>query len=73
MRRRKAWQVPEADAISLLQHIEEKIRASGIDARDRDVLIRLRSIIEADLAETAGAKPPTIAGPSGTSAPDPAG
>ena len=42
--------MPEEDARSLLQQIEERIRASDIEVEHRDVLIRLRSLIEEDLA-----------------------
>jgi hypothetical protein len=34
----------------LLRQIEERIRSSEIDVQHRDVLIRLRSLIEEDLA-----------------------
>ena len=51
MRSGKCWTLDQAEAISLLQQIEQKISASDIDVRHRDVLIRLRSIIESDLSE----------------------
>ena len=40
----------EDDARSMLQQIEERIRSSDIEVEHRDVLIRLRSLIEEDLA-----------------------
>jgi len=39
----------EADVLSMLGLIEEKIRFQKIDARHRDVLIRLREMLENDL------------------------
>jgi len=53
-RKRKLWTLPEPEARSMLQQIEEKIRAGNIDVRHRDVLVRLRSIIEDDLVSDAG-------------------
>jgi len=49
---RKARQgstMPEEDARSMLTMIEERIRASDIRVEHRDVLIRLRAMIEDDL------------------------
>ncbi len=43
--------MPEEDARSMLRLIEERIRSSGIQVQHRDVLIRLRAMIEDDLAE----------------------
>jgi hypothetical protein len=43
--------MPEEDMRSLLRLIEEKVRSSVIEVRHRDALIRLRSILESDLAE----------------------
>ena len=42
---------------SLLRLIEEKVRSSEIEVRHRDALIRLRSILESDLAELAKQRP----------------
>jgi hypothetical protein len=39
----------EDDARSMLHQIEERIRSSEIEVQHRDVLIRLRSLIEEDL------------------------
>jgi hypothetical protein len=49
MRKIRGWIMPNDDARSLLQTIEERIRSSEIDVQHRDVLIRLRSMIEEDL------------------------
>jgi hypothetical protein len=42
--------MPEGDARSLLQQIEERIRSSAIQVEHRDVLVRLRALLEDDLA-----------------------
>jgi len=42
--------MPEEDACSMLRRIEERIRASDIQVEHRYVLIRLRDMIESDLA-----------------------
>ena len=41
--------MPDEDARSLLLQIEERIGSSEIEVQHRDVLIRLRSLIEEDL------------------------
>ena len=46
---RSGWTMPEDDARSMLLEIEERIKASNIEVRHRDALIRLRAIIEEDL------------------------
>jgi hypothetical protein len=45
--------MPAEDMRSMLQLIQEKISSSEIEARHRDVLIRLQSILESDLATLA--------------------
>jgi hypothetical protein len=45
----RGWFMPEADMLSMLRLIDEKIRSPKIDIRHRDVLIRLREIFENDL------------------------
>ena len=50
---RRGWTMPEEDALSVLRLIEERIRASNIQVERRDVLIRLRDMIEDDLAALA--------------------
>jgi hypothetical protein len=50
MRRKSCgWFMPEADMLSMLRLIDEKIRSRVIDARHQDVLVRLREILENDL------------------------
>ena len=53
MRHAKGWLMPAEDMRSMLQLIQEKISSSEIEARHRDVLIRLQSILESDLAALA--------------------
>jgi hypothetical protein len=50
-RARRGWVMPEEDARSMLRLIEERIRSSDIRVEHRDVLIRLRAIIEEDLRD----------------------
>lgn len=45
----RRWIMPEADILSMLRLIEEKIRSPEIDVQHQDVLIRLREILENDL------------------------
>ena len=47
--RSRGWIMPEADILSMLRFIEEKIRSPKIDVRHQGVLIRLREILENDL------------------------
>jgi hypothetical protein len=49
MRHKQAWTIPADEARTLLQQIQRKIASSDIEVAHRDVLIRLRSIIEEDL------------------------
>ena len=49
---RRGWTMLEEDAHSMLGLIEERIRSSDIRVEHRDVLIRLRAMIEDDLFET---------------------
>ena len=48
---RLGWTMPEEDARSLLLLIEERIRSGDTEAWHRDLLIRLRDMIEHDLEE----------------------
>ena len=58
MRRRHcAWVMPDEDAHSLLRQIEARIRSSDIEVQHRDVLIRLRSLIEEDLTSASKGSP----------------
>jgi hypothetical protein len=47
----RGWMMPEADMLSMLRMIEEKIQSPEIDMRHRDTLIRLREILENDLVD----------------------
>ena len=47
---RRSWVMPEPEARSMLRLIEERIRSSDIQIEHRDVLIRLRAMIEDDLS-----------------------
>jgi hypothetical protein len=47
--RTRGWVMPEADILSLLRLIDERVRSSKIEVRHRDTLIRLRDILEDDL------------------------
>jgi hypothetical protein len=48
--RRRGWIMPEADMLSMLRLIEERIRSPEINVRHRDALIRLGDILERDLS-----------------------
>jgi hypothetical protein len=47
---RRGWVMPEEDARSMLRLIEKRIKSSDIQVQHRDVLIRLRAMIEDDLS-----------------------
>jgi hypothetical protein len=47
--RSRGWIMREADMLSMLRLIDEKIRTRVIDVQHQDVLIRLREILENDL------------------------
>jgi hypothetical protein len=49
--------MPEEDARSLVRLIEERIRSSQITVEHRDMLIRLRAMMEDDLAEAGCSQP----------------
>ena len=48
--RTRGWIMPEADMLSMLKLIDERVRSPEIDVRHRDALIRLRDILEQDLS-----------------------
>ncbi len=48
--RRRGWIMPEADMLSMLRLIDERVRSPEINVRHRDALIRLRDILEQDLS-----------------------
>ena len=50
MSTKRAWSMPKDEARSLLRLIEERIRSSEIEVERRDALIRLRHVIEQELA-----------------------
>ena len=50
MRNKRAWSMPEDEARSLLRLIEERIWPSDIEVQRKDALIRLRQMIEEELA-----------------------
>jgi hypothetical protein len=54
---RRGWVMPEEDARSMLRLIEQRIRSSQIEVQHRDVLIRLRALIQDDLAEPSRCQP----------------
>ena len=47
--RTRGWIMPEADILSLLRLIDERVSSHKIEVRHRDTLIRLRDILEDDL------------------------
>ncbi len=47
--RTRGWIMPEADMLSMLRLIDERVRSPEIDVRHRDALIRLRDTLEQDL------------------------
>ncbi|MPR13300.1 hypothetical protein [Microvirga tunisiensis] len=57
--RTRGWIMPEADVLAMLRLIDERIRSSQIEVRHRDVLIRLRAILENDLNGHRIGKPST--------------
>jgi hypothetical protein len=47
---RRGWVMPEEDTRSMLGLIEERMKLSDIQVQHRDVLVRLRAMIEDDLS-----------------------
>jgi hypothetical protein len=47
--RTRGWIMPEADILSLLSLIDERVSSPKIEVQHRDALIRLRNILESDL------------------------
>ena len=56
MRESCPWFMPQDEARSMIQLIEEKIRTGEIEVRHRDALVRLLSVLE----EQIGIEPPVI-------------
>ena len=48
---RLGWTMPEEDARSLLQLIEDRIRSEQTPPADKDLLVRFRTMIEDDPGE----------------------
>jgi len=48
--RARGWIMPEADILSLLRLIDQRINLPEIEVRHRDALIRLRDVLEDDLS-----------------------
>jgi hypothetical protein len=48
--RTRGWIMSEADILSLLRLINERIGSSKIEIRHRDTLMRLRDMLEEDLS-----------------------
>ena len=49
---RPVWTMPADEARTFLEQLQQKIASSEIEVQHRDVLIRLRSMIEGDLASS---------------------
>jgi hypothetical protein len=45
----QGWIMHEADIVSLLRLIDERVRSPKIEVRHRDTMIRFRDILEDDL------------------------
>jgi hypothetical protein len=54
---RRGWVMPEEDTRSMLGLIEERMKLSDIQVQHRDVLIRLRAMIEDDLSSAEWSQP----------------
>jgi hypothetical protein len=63
MSTKRAWSMPKDEPRSLLRLIEERIRSSEIEVERRDALIRLRQVIEEEVA-TVGATSRDVGEPS---------
>jgi hypothetical protein len=49
---RPVWTMPADEARTFLEQLQGKIASSEIEVKHKDVLIRLRSMIEEDLASS---------------------
>ena len=58
MARRAAWVMSEADTLGLLNDIDDRLALRGLDQRQVDALVRLRAILEEDVARSA--RPETL-------------
>lgn len=50
MSRMKPWVMSESDAFDLLNAIDERLAARSLDQHHHDVLVRLREMLEEDIA-----------------------
>jgi hypothetical protein len=53
--RHQSWVMSEADTFDLLNAIDERLATHALDQRHRDVLLRLRAILEDDIAAISSA------------------
>jgi hypothetical protein len=50
MRKMRGWVMPEEGARKLMDLLEDRLRSSCLDQRHHDALVRLREMLEDDLA-----------------------
>jgi len=49
-----AWVMSDSDTFELLNAIEDRLTSARLDHQQRDMLVRLRSLLEDDLNSTSG-------------------
>ena len=54
MSKKAAWVMSESDTFELLNAIEDRLTSARHDHQQRDMLVRLRSLLENDLNSTVG-------------------
>ena len=54
MPKKVAWVMSESDTFELLNAIEDRLTSARLDHQQRDMLVRLRSLLEDDLHSTSG-------------------
>lgn len=59
---RQPWVMSEADTLDLLNAIDERLATRAIHQRQRDVLVRLRTVLEDDIAAVEAAVATRAAG-----------
>ena len=47
----RGWIMPDEEARNLIGFVDEKLHSSGLDQRHHDALVKLRSVLEDDLAQ----------------------
>jgi hypothetical protein len=52
MPKKTAWVMSESDTFELLNAIEDRLTSARLDHQQRDMLVRLRSLLEDDLTST---------------------